>query len=183
MSKTQKQLKLICLSAMMAAIFVVLDYFSDSVSIILGPNRKISFNSVPILIVAILCGPLWGSITGFVGSLISQWLMYGIDPTTIFWMLPWMVEGLLVGLIFIAFKRKLSVWSLGTCAISGAIIVTIFNTVGLIAQYYIYGIGKGLYAIIIVGTPVRLLMGVLTAVIITAILPLIIYPLKKATKL
>jgi hypothetical protein len=45
MSKKSKNLKCICLSAAMAALFFVLDYFSDVVSFAFG-NYKISINSL-----------------------------------------------------------------------------------------------------------------------------------------
>ena len=181
MSKTQKQLKLICLSAMMAAIFVVLDYFSDSVSLPLG-NHKLSFNGLPILIVSVLGGPLWGAATGFVGCFISQ-LRWGLEAMTALWILPEVVRGLLMGLIFIALKRSLKPWSLGIGVVTSSIAVTLLNTLALIVNYYVHGVGKGVYVLLAVELPTRLLLGIATAVLMTAALSLITPPLKKATKL
>lgn len=181
MSKTQKQLKLICLSAMMAAIFVVLDYFSDAVSLPLG-NFKISINGLPILIVAVFGGPLWGGITGFVGAFISQ-LRWGLEAVTALWILPEVARGVIMGLIFIALRRNLKPWILGVGVVISSVAVTLLNTVALIAQFYIHGVGKGLHALLVVELPGRLLLGVITAVLMTLVLPLIVYPLKKIIKL
>ena len=181
MSKTQKQLKLICLSAMMAAVFVVLDYFSDAVSLPLG-NHKLSFNGLPILIASVLGGPVWGAMTGFVGSFISQ-LRWGLEAMTALWILPEVVRGLLMGLIFVALKRSLKPWSLGVGVVASSIAVTLLNTVALIANYLIYGYGKGMYVLLAVELPTRLLLGIATAVLMTAALALVTPPLKKATRL
>ncbi len=181
MSKKQKELKLVCLSAMMAAIFAVLDYFSDAVSLPLG-NFKISINGLPILIVAVFGGPLWGALTGFVGAFISQ-LRWGLEVMTVLWILPEVARGLIMGLIFIALKRSLKPWLLGIGVVVSSVAVTLLNTAALIAQFYIHGVGKGLHALLVIELPGRLLLGIATAVLMTLVLPLIVYPLKKAIRI
>ena len=180
MSKQQKNLKLLCLSAMMAALYSVLDFFSDAVSLPLG-NFKISINGLPILIIAVLGGPVWGAATGFVGAFISQ-LRWGLEAMTILWVLPEVARGLIMGLIFIALKRSLKPWNLGIGVVLSSVAVTVLNTVALIANYFVYGGKNGVKAIIF-EAPGRLLLGVITAVILTLVLPLIIPPLKKVIKL
>ncbi|MBQ8550601.1 MAG: ECF transporter S component [Clostridia bacterium] len=181
MSKTQKRLKLICLSAMMAAIFVVLDYFSDAVSLPLG-NHKISFNGLPILIVSIFGGPVWGAVTGLVGSFISQ-LRWGLEAMTALWILPEVARGFLMGIIFVALKRRTKPWSLGIGVVTSSVAVTLLNTLALIVNYYVYGVGKGLYVLLVVELPTRLLLGILTAVLMTVVLSIITPPLKKVIRL
>ncbi len=180
MSKKQEKLKLICLSAMMAAIFVILDYFSDAVSLPLG-NHKVSINGLPILIISVFGGPLWGAATGFVGSFISQ-LRWGLEAMTVLWILPEVMRGLIMGLIFLALKKSLKPWALGIGVVVSSICVTVLNTIALIANYYVYG-GKQGVAAILIEMPGRLALGIITAVIMTAALPLIVHPLKKAIRL
>ncbi len=179
MSKNSKRLRLVCLSAMMAALFAVLDFFSDTVSLPLG-NFKISINGLPILIAAVFGGPLWGALTGFIGAFISQ-LRWGLEIMTALWILPEVARGLIMGLMFLAFKKSFKSWCLGAGVITSSVAVTLLNTLALIVNYYIYGGEKGVAAILL-EMPGRLLLGVVTAVILTLLLPLIVHPLKKIIK-
>lgn len=179
MSKNSKNLRLVCLSAMMSALFSVLDFFSDTVSLPLG-NFKISINGLPILIMAVFGGPLWGALTGFVGAFISQ-LRWGLEVMTILWILPEVARGLVMGLIFLALKKSLKPWFLGIGVVASSVVVTLFNTIALIVNYYIYGGKKGVAAILL-EMPGRLALGVVTAVILTLLLPLVVHPLKKIIK-
>lgn len=179
MSKSNKNLRLICLSAMMAALFAVLDFFSDTVSLPLG-NFKISINGLPILIVSVFGGPLWGAMTGFVGAFISQ-LRWGLEAMTILWILPEVARGLVMGLLFLAFKKSLKPWFLGIGVAVSSVTVTVLNTLALIVNYFIYGGKKGVAAILL-EMPGRLALGLVTAVILTVLLPLIVHPLKKVIK-
>ena len=179
MSKNSKNLRLVCLSAMMSALFAVLDFFSDTVSLPLG-NFKISINGLPILIMAVFGGPLWGALTGFVGAFISQ-LRWGLEVMTVLWILPEVARGLVMGLIFLALKKSLKPWFLGIGVVASSVVVTLLNTLALIVNYYIYGGKKGVAAILL-EMPGRLALGVVTAVILTLLLPLVVHPLKKIIK-
>lgn len=81
--------------ALCAAIYVVL---ANLVGLSLGPI-KLSLDGFPILLGAILFGPIDGLIIGLLGNFISQMLgPYGLSATTILWMLPPGILGLVVGL-------------------------------------------------------------------------------------
>ena len=82
----------LALDAMLAAMVAVLGYVSlDFISV------KITFESVPILIGALLFGPIDGAAVGLVGTLLYQLLRYGVSATTLLWILPYVLCGLLVG--------------------------------------------------------------------------------------
>ena len=82
----------LALDAMLAAMVAVLGYVSlDFISV------KITFESVPILIGALLFGPVDGATVGLVGTLLYQLLRYGVSATTLLWILPYVLCGLLVG--------------------------------------------------------------------------------------
>ncbi len=179
MSKQQRQLRLLCLSAMMAALFAVLDYFSDAVSIALG-NHKISLNGLPILIVAVFGGPLWGAATGFVGAFISQ-LRWGLEAMTLLWILPEVARGVIMGLIFIALKKSLKPWLLGIGVVTSSVAVTLLNTLALMI-YYKFVLKLSSIWVLITELPSRLLLGIVTAVLLTFVLPLIVVPLKKVIR-
>lgn len=81
--------------ALCAAIYVVL---ANLVGLSLGPI-KLSLDGFPILLGAVLFGPLDGFIIGFLGNFISQLLgAYGLSATTVLWCFPPAVLGLTAGL-------------------------------------------------------------------------------------
>ena len=61
-------------------------------------NLKITLESVPIIVGALLFGSLDGAAIGFVGTLVYQLLRYGVSVTTLLWVLPYVVCGLIIGL-------------------------------------------------------------------------------------
>jgi ECF transporter S component (folate family) len=85
--------KRLAADAMLAAMFVCLSLVSISL-----PNMKITLDSLPVLVAAFLFGPLDGLAVGLTGSFLNQMLTYGFTATTLLWILPAGLRGLLVGL-------------------------------------------------------------------------------------
>ena len=80
--------------ALCAAIYLVL---ANVAGLNLGP-MKLSLDGFPVLLGAILFGPVDGFIIGFLGNFISQLLgPYGLSVTTALWALPPAALGLLAG--------------------------------------------------------------------------------------
>ncbi|MDO5441304.1 MAG: ECF transporter S component [Bacillota bacterium] len=107
--------KQIAIDAMLAAMCAVLGY----VSLDLG-NMKFTFEAFPILLGALLLGPVDGMIIAAVGTGIYQILKYGLMSTTILWIIPYVIYALYVGLL-----RKKNLWFV---VFSSGIIVTLLNT-------------------------------------------------------
>lgn len=173
------KIRLLCLAGVMAALYVGLDFVAVSVSAPFGGNLKISFSGLPVIIVAIFGGPLWGAATGFVGAFIGQMITYGFGATTLLWVLPAVVRGLSMGLLFRWFKKSLKpgVLMLETCISS--LLVTLFNTGAMLIEQVLYGYYESFLSIFI-AVPTRVLAGVITAVIFSLMLPTIIGAFKKA---
>lgn len=186
MSKNLKNLKMLCLSAIMAAIYCGLDYLAVSVSAPFGGGLKISISGLPVIIVAIFGGPIWGAATGFVGAFLGQIISYGLTPMTLLWVLPAVVRGLSVGLLFSLFKKstKPSVLILITCISS--VLVTILNTVAKIVDFAVYGAyypgAPESYVAIFLEVPQRIFAGIITAVVLSLMLPTLIDAIKKVIK-
>ena len=72
-SKTKK----LAMDSMLAAMCAVLGYLSLDFG-----NLKITFESVPILLGALLLGPIDGMAIGGVGTLLYQLVRYGVSVTT-----------------------------------------------------------------------------------------------------
>lgn len=122
------------LDAMLAAMCAVLGYLSLDMG-----NLKLTFESLPILLGALLFGPVDGLAIGGVGTLIYQLLRYGVSATTLLWMLPYALCGLLVGL---AAKKRgfaLSGRAILVLVVLGELLITALNTGVLYIDSKLYG--------------------------------------------
>ena len=98
MQKNKKlwiSVRMMATDAVLIAMYVVLNSIA-----IRTANIKFTLDAFPIIIGAVMFGPLHGTLIGFVGSAIYQLFFsgYGITPTTPLWMLPVIIRGLIVGL-------------------------------------------------------------------------------------
>ncbi len=175
-----KKLKMLCLAAVMAALYVGLDFLAVSVSAPFGNSLKISLSGLPVIIVALCGGPLWGAATGFIGAFCGQMITYGFGPATLLWVLPAVARGLMMGWLFRAFKKSLkpAILTLETCI--SAVVVTAINTGALLVDQIMYGYSS--YAAILLAIPARLIAGALTAVAFSLMLPTIMQSLGKYIK-
>jgi len=156
----------LCLCAVMIALHIVLELFC---TIKIGNDFKISFAALPFVVIAFLCGPVEGLITGLLGTFLSQLLTYGITITTPFWIIPCAAQGLTAGLIYIAFKRKPKLVPIGVAVFASGFVAVIFNWIASYFDgvvFYKYYTMEILYALI----PVRLVVWVAVSIIYTAVL-------------
>ncbi len=176
----------LCLSAVMSAIYVGLDWLANNSSVIFGGSLKISLSGLPILIVAFFYGPLWGAACGFVGAFLGQIIFYGFEPMTLIWVLPAVVRGLSSGLLFKAFKNSTSPLKLTIVTCISSILVTAFNTLAKCIDFAIKGVyyegAPASYAAILIEVPQRLIVGIITAMLLSLMLPTIIDSIKKTIK-
>ena len=100
--KNMKVLDL-CMCAVCVGLHIVFELFC---TIRIGNDLKITFTALPFLIIAYLCGPVEGLLTGLVGTFLSQLLTYGLSATTVLWMLPYAAMGLVAGLVYRSCKNK-----------------------------------------------------------------------------
>jgi len=123
----------IAYGALLSALVVVLGYYA----IDLG-NNKITLESLPVLLGALLFGPVDGMLIGGVGNFIYQILKYGFSVTTVLWILPHVIQGLLVGLY--AKKRgfKLKRTECIVLIVLSELLTTILNTGVIAADALIY---------------------------------------------
>ena len=108
----------ISLCAVSIALHIILEMF---LTIRIGNDLKISLAALPFLVIALMCGPLEGLISGLVGTFLSQLLTFGITITTPFWVLPYAIQALVAGLIFLAFKKKVTVKNIGISVFLGGL--------------------------------------------------------------
>lgn len=178
MKKMSTNLKLLCLAGVMAALYVGLDFLAVSVSAPFGGNLKISLSGLPVIIVAIFGGPLWGAATGFVGAFVGQMISYGFSLTTLLWVLPAVVRGLSMGWLFRVFKKSVKPGALILETAVSSLLVTLCNTGAMLVEQKLYGYYASYYAIF-VAVPMRIVAGIVTAVIFSLMLPTLVQSLKK----
>lgn len=154
----------LALDAILAAMCAVL----GAVSIDLG-NLKISFESLPVLLGALLFGPLDALAVGGVGTLIYQLLRYGVTVTTPLWMLPYMLCGALTGWYAKSRGFLLSRKQLAAAVFAASLLVFALNTAVLYADSLIFGYYSA--AFIFGSLLPRLLICLVKAAAFTAVLP------------
>lgn len=121
--------------AMLAAMCAILGYLAIDLF-----SFKLTFESLPVIIAALLFGPVDGSLVGLIGTFLYQLLRYGLDASTPLWVIPYGIIGLVCGL----YAKKWSYYNSDKQLrlIVGGMEMLIFglNTIAL----YIYGgmIGK-----------------------------------------
>ena len=85
--------KKLAIDAMLAAMCAALGYLAIDLTAV-----KVTFESLPVLVGALMFGPVHGMAIGAVGTFLYQILRYGFSYTTVLWMLPYILCGLVAGL-------------------------------------------------------------------------------------
>ncbi len=161
----------ITINAMFIAMYVVLEMF---VSIKLG-NMKITFDALPIIISSVLFGPVSGLVVGLLGSFICQMLSFGITLTTILWIIPAGIRGLIIGLYAKKNNYQVDPKRLMCVIIATSVLITILNTGSLYIDsklygYYAFGFVFGTFVLrIVTGIVIGIVHGIITPICVSAI--------------
>ena len=169
MSKTRRM----CYAALLAAMYVPLALY---VAVQVG-NVRISFGSLPVVVAALLFGPVDAVVVAMVGEFFKQILTYGVTYTTVRYLIPPALRGLVVGLGAVLILRRgqrledRRALCYAVC-IAAALCTTVGNTLvnwldSVLMGYYFPGL--------ILGDLVwRLLVGMVNAVVMASLaIPLV----------
>lgn len=165
----------LCLDAMLAALCAVLGYLNLDFL-----NVSLNLSSLPILVGALLFGPVDGAAVAAVGTLASQLLRYGVSVTTPLWILPYVACGLAAGYCSLRCRlRPDRRQVLGIVALC-EVLVTALNTPAiyvdsLIFGYYYPGIVAGALLL-------RLALCAVKSAIFAALLPGLLKALARAVR-
>ncbi|CDB87324.1 putative uncharacterized protein [Firmicutes bacterium CAG:170] len=96
--------KRLVIDALLVALFFVLSMFAVEIA-----GVKITFVSLPTVVCALLYGPVDACIVGLLGAFLEQMLKYGFTATTVLWLLPAVLRGLIVGLGTVVLRRSMSI--------------------------------------------------------------------------
>lgn len=159
----------IALDAMLIAIFVILSMVPS----------EISWASLPVFVCAFLLGPADAVVIAVCGSFIEQ-LWYGINATTVLWMLPWALFSLFVGLMAFAIRKKTRVWKMIVIIVIAELLLNLANTTVLCFLGYLsldFSAELGALLLLYLG---RMPQAIIRAVLSSVAVPLLIPPLRKA---
>jgi len=163
-----------CHAALLAAMYVPLSLY---VAVRMG-NVHISFGSLPVVTAALLFGPLDAAIVALVGEFFKQLLTYGVTYTTVLYLIPPALRGLVIGAAAVLVRQRGGGrleerrWLCYGVCVAAAVCTTIGNTLvnwldSVLMKYYFPGL--------ILGDLVyRLIVGMANAVIIASVaIPLV----------
>ena len=173
MSQKQNKTLRICCVALCAAMYVPMSLY---LAVNIGTVR-ISFASLPTVVMALLFGPVDAVFTALIGEFCKQPLTYGITYTTVFYLIPPALRGLCIGLFTLAMKKQGKRpeqyrWMLYVVCSIAATLTTIGNTLvnwldSILFNYYTP-------ALIFGGMAYRFVIGIITAIVVaTAAIPLV----------
>ena len=143
-------------------------------------NLKLTFESFPVIVAALLFGPVDAMLVGGIGTLLYQVLRYGITVTTPLWILPYILCGLVVGLYAKWHRFDLDKMRMGIIIFTGSILIFLLNTLVLYVDSKVYGYYSFVY---IFGTIVpRTLICLAKAAVFTAVMPVLLDAARKVLK-
>ena len=170
MSKTRRM----CYAALLAAMYVPLSLY---VAVQVG-NVRISFGSLPVVVAALLFGPVDAVAAAMVGEFFKQLLTYGVTYTTVLYLIPPALRGLVVGLGALGLlslrgqrleERRMLCYAV---CIAAAVCTTLGNTLvnwldSVLMGYYFPGLILGDFVW-------RLIVGMINAVVMSSLaIPLV----------
>lgn len=161
--------------AMLIAINVILSIITP----VKVANFKFTFEAFPILVAAFLFGPIEGLIVGVSGPLLYQVFFsgYGITPTTLLWVLPHALSGLLAGSLARLRKSGPSYPDTVAICIISAFTVTCFNILALYVDSKLYGYYSK--TLVFGNIILKVITGILLAFVYSSILPKLLAFLKR----
>ena len=166
----------LALNAVLAAVCIVL----AGLSLKIGGNLKISFESLPVHLGALLFGPVDGMLIGGIGTFIYQVLLsgYGISATTVLWILPYVSCGLMDGLCAARMGRGRG--GVFFTLLLSELCITLLNTFALYVDSKIYAYYSPAF---VFGTlALRLFLCLVRALVYTALMPPLLGSLKKVLR-
>ena len=166
----------LALNAVLAAVCTVL----AGLSLKIGGNLKISFESLPVHIGALLFGPVDGMLIGGIGTFIYQVLLsgYGISATTVLCILPYVSCGLMDGLCAARMGRGRG--GVFFTLLLSELCITLLNTFALYVDSKIYAYYSPAF---VFGTlALRLFLCLVRALVYTTLMPPLLGSLKKVLR-
>ena len=169
----------ICMIALLTAMVVLLKRTIANET----PYFKFNFASLPIMLAAMLFGPVEGMVVGLLGEFIAQITgPYGLAPTTVLYVAPAAIRGVVVGLGAVWCRRtgkrieSRPVACYAIC-VAGAVFTTLGNTVSIWLESVMYHTE---FMVHVPFLPGRFATGIATAVIVTTVCIPLVHALRRS---
>ena len=165
--------KRMCYVALLAAMYLPLSLYA---AVQVG-NVRISFGSLPVVAAALLFGPVDAVIVAMVGEFFKQLLTYGVTYTTVLYLIPPALRGVVVGLgALLVLRRGQRLEERRAVCYAVCIAAAVCTTVGNTLINWLDSVIFGYYtpALIFGDLVWRLIVGVINAVLMASLaLPLV----------
>lgn len=143
-------------------------------------NLKISFESLPVLMAALMFGPWDGFAVGGIGTLIYQLLRYGVSVTTVLWMLPYALCGFLAGYYARRENFELNNKQITAAVFVSCALIFLLNTIVMYIDSKVYGYYSFVY---IFGSILpRIAVFLIKSAAFSAVMPLLIRAAKRVVR-
>ena len=179
LNKKRFNIYTICMIALLTAMVVLL----KRTIAIETPYFKFNFASLPIMLAAMLFGPVEGMVVGLLGEFIAQITgPYGLAPTTVLYVAPAAIRGVVVGLGAVWCRRtgkrieSRPVACYAIC-VAGAVFTTLGNTVSIWLESVMYHTE---FMVHVPFLPGRFATGIATAVIVTTVCIPLVHALRRS---
>lgn len=161
----------IAADGILIALFFLLSLLSFEVG-----GVKLTLDAFPVLIAAVLFGPIDGFLVGLLGAFLEQMAHFGFTATTALWILPPAIRGLAIGLGL----KKAQLGSIRYFAVNlfAALLVSCGNTAVFYADSKLFGYYQ--YSLIFGVFFWRIISSLLTGAVIAAIALPVFAALKKS---
>ena len=178
MKKTRNPVQTLCILSLLTAAMVLL---SMTVSI-RTPYFKLTLGSLPVVLAAMLYGPLEGALVAVLGEFAVQLLGYGLTPTTVIWIWPPAIRAVVVGCAAVWTRRRGGrleerPWMCYPVCILGAVLTTIGNTFGMWLDSLFY---RTSFAAAAMWVPSRFVSGIATAAVVATVCMPLCYGLRRS---
>lgn len=169
------------------AVLIALMFVLSSASIRIGNTFKITFDSVAVLLAAMMFGPVDALMVGLLGEFMAQMLSYGFTPTTLLWMMGPGLRGLVLGLGVVVFKHGMSInaitkekkfWFYGITVIVASVVTSLCNTFALYVDSTLFGYYS--YYLVLGALFTRILTGIASSVLVAIVVLPVLIALKRA---
>lgn len=181
-NKKNASVKRLTLDAVLVAVYFALSMISVTVG-----GLKVTLEHLPVIVCAVLYGPVDGLLVGGFGEFLDQMLTYGFTPTTVLWMLPAMFQGLALGLCTRFAKKQLGLDALLEKKFPAAFLIacvitslgcSCLNTFALYVDSKMYGYYS--YAMVFGVFWVRICIGTVSSAILAMVTKPIAAALRRA---
>ena len=161
-------------NAILIALHIIL---ARMASIRIGPSFSITVSGITEVVAGLLFGPVSGGTVGLLGSFLNQVIAYGLSVTTVLWILPAAVKGLMCGWYAKAYDYDLSPFQILWILLVSSLVVTSMNTVVMIIDAEIFHYSTK--ATVLGMMAARYISGALTSVAYMLVTTPLLHRLKK----